>query len=182
MLLYYSGCGELSGHDAAYSLLAYAFCAMTGEALPRISAAEGGKPYFPDRPEIHFSVSHTKSHVLCAVGDCPVSADIETVREIRPRLNERVRTSAEAECFDFFESWVLKESYIKLRGGLVVPLRDMVFTGSRDNIACFDRAVSARLYDTVPGCRAAVCAGTQALPVRAEYVPADFLSSGKNNS
>jgi 4'-phosphopantetheinyl transferase len=55
-----------------------------GAALPAVKKHRTGKPYFPDRPDIFFSLSHTSTHVLCAVASTPVGVDIEAIRPVRP--------------------------------------------------------------------------------------------------
>lgn len=171
MKLYYTAFSEFSGHDAAYALLRYAFSAIYGCDMPDIEKSPGGKPFFPSIPNVHFSLSHTKGYALCAIGDKPMGADMEKVRETRPNLSSRVRSKAEEECFDFFSSWVLKESFIKLCGTMEMPLREMCFTGSAEDIVCPRDGLYARLYDTVEGYRAAVCSMSPGLPAAAEFVP-----------
>ena len=46
----------------------------------------GRKPWFPDYPHLHFSVSHSGSLSLCALGETPVGADVELVRPRSGRL------------------------------------------------------------------------------------------------
>ena len=40
---------------------------------------ETGKPYFTGRPDIHFSLSHTKGAVMCAISGSEVGCDIERI-------------------------------------------------------------------------------------------------------
>ena len=56
-------------HGSAWgvSLLAYAVRAVWGIALPETAELPGGKPYFPACPQLHFSVSHTRTAALVAV-------------------------------------------------------------------------------------------------------------------
>lgn len=171
MRLFYMNFNGISEHDAAYALLGYAFAEIYGETLPEICKKENGKPYFPTRPNVHFSLSHTKGYVLCAIGSHSVGADMEKIREIRPNLEKRVRSDKERECFDFFSSWVLKESFIKLCGTLEIPLREMCFTGTYEDIACPGNGIFAKLYTVPEGYRAAVCSCDKNLPESAEFVP-----------
>ena len=50
-------------HGSAWgvSLLAYAVRAVWGIDLPETAELPGGKPYFPACPQLHFSVSHTRT-------------------------------------------------------------------------------------------------------------------------
>lgn len=85
-------------HGSAWgvSLLAYAVRAVWGIDLPETAELPGGKPYFPARPQLHFSVSHTRTAALVAVSAAPVGADVEQVRRCtRPwRGGSRRRTAA----------------------------------------------------------------------------------------
>ena len=73
-------------HGSAWgvSLLAYAVRAVWGIALPETAVLPGGKPYFPACPQVHFSVSHTRTAALVAVSAAPVGADVEQVRPLHP--------------------------------------------------------------------------------------------------
>ena len=78
--------------------------------LPRIGVDELGKPFFPDHPDTHFSLSHTAGAAAAALADTPVGVDIERVRPVSVRAMERiagVRTEAA-----FFRSWVRREARV----------------------------------------------------------------------
>ena len=66
-------------HGSAWgmSLLAYAVRAVWSIDLPETAELPGGKPYFPACPQVHFSVSHTRTAALVAVSAAPVGADVE---------------------------------------------------------------------------------------------------------
>ena len=104
-------------HGSAWgvSLLAYAVRAVWGIALPETAALPGGKPYFPACPQVHFSVSHTRTAALVAVSAAPVGADVEQVRPLHPAMARRL---AQVDCGDLqpFELWTLRESWFKLTG------------------------------------------------------------------
>ena len=157
MKLLYARRGNFGGSKAVYALLEYLVALEYGIPMPEVRKHSTGKPYFPERPDIHFSLSHTKTHVLCAVSDSPVGVDIETVRSIRPGVPERVCTPSELLIFDFFDLWVLKESFIKLSGNTNTPLKSICFSRAGEAIIAQDLRVRSRHYDTVPGCAAAVC-------------------------
>lgn len=82
----------------AYLLLRMALWEQRGwRDLPRIEVDELGKPFFPDHPDIHFSLSHTAGAAAAALADTPVGVDIERVRPVSVRAMERiagVRTEA----------------------------------------------------------------------------------------
>ena len=104
-------------HGSAWgvSLLAYAVRAVWGIDLPETAELPGGKPYFPACPQLHFSVSHTRTSALAAVSAAPVGADVEQVRPLHPAMARRL---AQADCGDLqpFELWTLRESWFKLTG------------------------------------------------------------------
>ena len=56
-----------------------------------------GKPFFPDRPELHFNLSHSGETVLCALSPSPVGCDVETISSARPELAARFFHPAERE-------------------------------------------------------------------------------------
>ena len=74
------------GKMDARALLERALADRGLEQMPAVERAPGGKPYFPDRPELCFSLSHSGPWALCALGDGPVGADVETVRPRREAL------------------------------------------------------------------------------------------------
>ena len=79
-------------HGSAWgvSLLAYAVRAVWGIDLPETAELPGGKPYFPARPQLHFSVSHTRTAALVAVSAAPGGADVEQVRPQHPAKARRL--------------------------------------------------------------------------------------------
>ena len=160
-------CAEHVGPGASQAvraLLSYAVDDMYGIRMPGIEKTKTGKPYFPDRPDIHFSLSHTKTHVLAAVSETPVGADVETMRPVRQGTAERVCSPGELRAFDFLELWVLKESYVKLSGETAVDFRRLVFGRDAGKILTPDGTILARLFGTIPGCVAAVCSHDAEIP------------------
>ena len=136
-----------------------------------IEKTEHGKPFFPERPDIHFSLSHTDGAVLCAVSSAPVGCDVQIHRAVHSRLPERVCAPEELLQMDFFDLWSLKESWIKLRGLIDRPLREIVFSRS-DGIVTAPplgagpaaAPVYARLYGGFGGYSAAVCSAEDCIP------------------
>lgn len=114
------------GHIAGRRLLAQMYRQITGKPLPEIAIAPGGKPYFPDG-SLHFSVSHTKRHVFCAVSNRPVGIDAEEIdRKIDLRLADKILSDTEKVHFEnatdkrltLLKFWVLKEAAAKLSGNV----------------------------------------------------------------
>ena len=113
-----------TGHEAGRELLARLYREETGEALPEIAVAERGKPYFVTG-DLHFSISHTKNHVFCALSDGPVGLDAEEMdRDVNLRLAEKILSQSERARWEasadkraaLLRLWVLKEAAVKLSG------------------------------------------------------------------
>lgn len=114
----------VSGHEAGRALLARMFREMTGRPMPPIAVTQRGKPYFPGE-DIHFSISHTKRHVFCALSDTPIGIDAEELdRDIDLRLAGKILSPREKAQYDAVEDkrlalltfWVLKEAHLKCIG------------------------------------------------------------------
>lgn len=113
-----------TGHEAGCMLLAELYRRETGEPLPEIRRTADGKPYFPDRAW-HFSVSHTRRRVFCALSRTNVGIDAEELdRVVSPKLADKVLSPGERAQYDaaedknraFLTFWVLKEAAVKLAG------------------------------------------------------------------
>lgn len=97
--------------------------AYPGAPLPLLRARrKGGKPYLPDYPDFHFSLSHSGAWVVCAAGEYPLGIDLEQVREVRRGVAERWFSPEECELLaalpdgGFFDLWTLKEAAVKASG------------------------------------------------------------------
>ena len=113
-----------TGHAAGRELLAELYLRETGETLPEIRITERGKPYFPNSPW-HFSISHTKRRVFCALSRKNIGIYAEELdRRINPALSEKVLSPGERAQYAaaedrnraFLTFWVLKEAAAKLAG------------------------------------------------------------------
>ena len=113
-----------SGHDAGRELLKRMYREETGMDCPEIAIADRGKPYFVDS-NLHFSISHTKKHVFCALSSKPVGLDAEEKdRKVDLRLAEKILSASEKCRFEaaadqraaLLRLWVLKEAAAKLTG------------------------------------------------------------------
>lgn len=51
--------------------------------LPRIETGEKGKPFFPERPELHFNLSHCQTAAACALDASPLGVDVQELRPLR---------------------------------------------------------------------------------------------------
>ena len=112
------------GHAAGRELLAQLYQTHVGDTLPEIVLAPRGKPHFSDSAW-HFSISHTKHHVFCALADAPVGIDGEEMdRNVDLRLAEKILSPGELTQFAASEDprqtllqfWVLKEAAAKRTG------------------------------------------------------------------
>ena len=72
----------------AYGLLAALLRERRGwTALPAMERSAGGRPFFPEYPQVYFSLSHTEGAAAAAVSEAPVGADIQRIRpDVSPRL------------------------------------------------------------------------------------------------
>ena len=117
----------------AASLLLVRALQDKGLHVDKIALSEYGKPYLPQLPDFHFSLSHSGNMALCAVSPVPVGCDIELPHKFDPAIARRffhktecawLFSQPEAEQRDaFFRLWTCKESFIKALGlGLFQPL------------------------------------------------------------
>lgn len=168
------GRSRTPGSAFAYSLLRYALEVWRGEGkLPEVAADGRGKPYFPERPEWHFSISHTRGFVLAAVSETPVGADIQLRDGRGARLAEKLMTESERENFEFFELWCLRESLYKLTGE--GSLRTMRFERRGGVIIPPYAGAECRAYPDIPGCAAAASSLGEALAERIICVPGEKI-------
>ena len=117
------------------------------KAKPEFGYTEKGKPFLLDRPDIHFSISHTKNAILVAISDAPIGVDIEAFRSPSAALIARTMNATEQAAIAtadgwnihrtpgtrealFSAIWTRKEAVLKLRGtGIEGDLRE-VLSGS----------------------------------------------------
>lgn len=120
----------LNGLDSRLAgklLLRQMYEELTGEEdMPEIGKMPRGKPYFLTG-DLHFSITHTKTRVFCAISDRPIGIDAEDMtRIVNPSLAEKILSAGE---YAFYEAadeedkneillrfWVLKEAEVKCSG------------------------------------------------------------------
>ena len=86
-------------HEAGRALLGQMVEGYTGAPMPEIAIGDRGKPYFPGS-RLHFSISHTKHHVFCALSDRPIGLDAEEEdRSISLALAEKILSREELAQF-----------------------------------------------------------------------------------
>jgi 4'-phosphopantetheinyl transferase len=136
---------DRDAYIAAHALLR-ATLSRDASILPaewRFRTAKGGKPELdPGQAptSLHFSLSHTRGLVACAVGRRALGIDAEAWREPAPiELAERYFAPAEARLVAdlspeerpsaFYRLWTLKEAYLKATGeGLAAALDRFTFS------------------------------------------------------
>jgi 4'-phosphopantetheinyl transferase len=110
---------------AAYRLLQQALLKEYGiDELPQFIYNQQDKPLLEGHPDIHFSLSHCREAVACAIGVEPVGIDIETLdhysEEVATRVmneQEMLQIKASPEpAREFTRLWTMKESLYKLTG------------------------------------------------------------------
>lgn len=113
-----------TGHEAGRQLLEQMYLQNMGKPIPAICLTPRGKPYFLDST-CHFSISHTKDHVFCALSERPVGIDAEELdRDIRLELADKILSGAERTQYEaaadkrlaLLTFWVLKEAQAKCTG------------------------------------------------------------------
>ncbi|MCI8303493.1 MAG: 4'-phosphopantetheinyl transferase superfamily protein [Lawsonibacter sp.] len=166
MVLY--GARGLTDRSQSRALLAQAAAEHWGlSPLPEIARQSGGKPYFPQREDCCFNLSHSGGLALCALDGESVGVDIQVVRGWRPALPRRVCSWPELDWLErqpslwpaFTQLWALKESRVKESGqGLTVSIRGIRIPLPGEGSAQRD-GLWFGTY-TGPGWAAAVCGHT----------------------
>lgn len=117
----------LDSRVAGKLLLRQMYEALTGEEeMPEIGKMPRGKPYFLTG-DLHFSITHTKTRVFCAISDKPIGIDAEDLgRQINPNLAEKILSPGELACYNAAPAgqrneillwlWVMKEAEVKCSG------------------------------------------------------------------
>ena len=144
----------------AYDLLRIAVSRICGAdpASLTIGRTEHGKPFFVERRDIHFSISHAGEYILIAIGSEPLGVDIEQRRVISyEKIGRRIMTDPEYEAFleredceaEFYRKWVLMESYVKWTGlGMFGEIKGLPMNGwgRRDKGTSDERMGHVPLY------------------------------------
>lgn len=88
----------------------------------------------PEVEGIFFNLSHSKTMVICAIGDKAVGCDIELISVAPEKVADRFFHESEKKYLneiskgkrnqEFYRLWTMKESYIKMTGeGMQLPLQ-----------------------------------------------------------
>lgn len=135
-------------------LLEYALFHSFGLTLEDVHLAKDsfGKPYFENRPDIHFNLSHSKNQLLCGIDIHPIGVDLEKIRPVTQSLPARFFRREEAAQLEmlpesqrqttFFEMWTAKESYMKATGrGFSLPLNQIIPDWDKHTISAADNTL-----------------------------------------
>lgn len=154
----------------AYALLALALRETLGwNERPPMALTERGKPYFPDFPQVQFSLSHTDGAVLVGLSDRAIGVDIERIRPVGDQLKRRVAGDAGEEAF--FLLWVRREARAKRSGAGIGTMR-----GAEPPL---EEGEFYHALETFPGYAAGVACGEEARPGKPrEVVLEDLLRPG----
>ena len=170
-------------------------------ATLRYTHNEYGKPALADRPDLHFSLSHSAGLALCVVAeDIEIGCDIERRdHELAdPAVARRLFAPAEWRALEalpsgrrtegFFNGWTRKEAFIKAIGlGASHPLDSFEVTltpGEPARIVRGGDGWSIATFEPVPGYQAAlVAAGDAAASTSApRWFSADAAPAGPDAS
>ena len=95
----------------------------------RIAEGQWGKPFLPDHPNLHFSLSHSGKWAMCALGNRPLGCDVEATGRGNEKLTKRFFHPEEQQALallapdtrpewqrEFARIWTRKESWLKADG------------------------------------------------------------------
>jgi 4'-phosphopantetheinyl transferase len=95
-----------------------------GEEPVRFIRTEYGKPIVENHPELHLSLSHSGSLIVCACSSDPVGVDVEEIRPLQltdfdawltPEETQAIRSAKDPQT-EFYRVWTRRESFCKLDG------------------------------------------------------------------
>ncbi|MGI5962753.1 MAG: 4'-phosphopantetheinyl transferase family protein [Lawsonibacter sp.] len=125
--IFFSPFLESSPSDLSHQLLRQAAQRYSG--LPSISFSHvgtnpWGKPFFPDAPNLHFSISHSGTWWVCGFADAPLGLDIQLhqtsfdLKKLAQRFFHplEVHWLTQRNSQSFFDLWCAKESWVKFTG------------------------------------------------------------------
>lgn len=164
----------VSGSDAVRALLRYAVRLAWDMDCPPLEKLENGKPRFAGCPGRFLSLSHSKSHVLVALSEYDVGADIETLREIKGSP-ERLFSPEMLASFGYYGAWTLREGVYKLTGrgslrGMDIRLVDGEPVTPFEGVRC-------RMYDAQPGFVASAACREGEFPEKIEIVDTSLFGA-----
>lgn len=171
----YPGTSKHPGSAFGISLMAAAYEDYSGKAvMPKIEHSLLHRSVFFPSPELHYSISHSKTHVICALSEHPVGIDTEpSDRRVSEKTAAKLATPAELEFLSFLELWTLRESYFKLTNE--GDLRTLRFYRRLGKIIAPREDVFCRQYKNVEGAVISVCAYEDDFPDDLTKIPLKSL-------
>ncbi len=132
------------------ALAAADYAAGIGEAAPVSAPEKGpyGKPFFPQAPWLHFSISHSGAFWVCAMSGQEVGVDVQLRQEKgkrhEGRISARLFHKKEQEYLDsggdFIDVWCAKESYVKYTGrGIGTDFSAFAVAGAQGLLPCVEK-------------------------------------------
>ncbi len=112
--------------------------------MPSFGYGEHGKPYLPEYPEVHFSISHCREAAGCLLSDRPCGLDIEHIHKAKESLVRYTMSEQETDAIfsapwpdiAFTRLWTQKEAVLKLLGtGITDDLRHVLSSSDMDGIS-----------------------------------------------
>lgn len=103
--------------------------------LPEFAYNEYGKPFLKERPDIHFSISHTKNAIAVAIASKPIGIDIEQILHHSEGVLKKTMNPSELQTIlesanpdeSFTALWTQKEAVLKLLGtGIQGEMQDVL--------------------------------------------------------
>lgn len=142
----------MDAHTEGRTLLSDMYRYLMQREMPQILIGPQGKPFFMD-DSLHFSISHTKSHLFCLLSDTPVGIDSEEIsRSVNPRLAEKILSEYELKQYLSSEDknrallsfWVMKEAAAKYTGkGINGYPNNTNFSLNEKGLYIFDECIVA---------------------------------------
>lgn len=111
--------------------------------MPTFSYNQSGKPFLPEHPNIHFSLSHCKKAIGCYISSAPCGLDIEAIRSAKDSLVKYCMNEKEyQQIFSapnpdeaFITLWTRKEAVFKLKGtGINDDIKDILSPRNTEGI------------------------------------------------
>lgn len=108
-----------------------------------ILEGENQKPYFVQKPDLYFNLSHSGDMVMLIIGNTENGCDIEEKKKYLPSVAERfyhhdevtyIKSLQESERINaFYRIWTLKEAFMKITGlGMRLDMHDFIVDISND--------------------------------------------------
>ena len=120
-----------------------------------------GKPCFRNRPDIHFSLSHSGDYAICSIGAHEIGNDIERVRSGREKVAQRFFAKEELDWIygseltavtnerdsKIFRIWTMKESFLKVTGlGMSLPLNEFAIMIAKNGQISIRQNINDKTY------------------------------------